>query len=128
MKKLYSLFTIFCIFLFSACGTEEPANPAEDTLVSLPSSIESLYGEDYEDVKESFDNAGFINIEVVPLKDLENEEGNNSVEEITVNGLTDFDKSIQYDADVLVQIKYHSLIEENVPFSSAEAAGKTMRK
>lgn len=102
-----------------ACG----GSSSDDNRVNAPISSQSANGKNYEDVALQFESAGFTNVQVVPMGDLItgwiNDE--NAVEEISINGDTEYSTSEKFDPDVQVVIRYHSFPEDESASSGAVA-------
>ena len=86
-----------------------------DMLFAPCSSDELAKDEMYEYVKQQFEEAGFINVSCVPIKDLVfgllTEDG--EIEEVSINGVTEFKDFDMFPFDAEVIIKYHTFSEGN---------------
>lgn len=78
--------------------------------LKLPFSSRDLRYEDYRDVETKLKKVGFTNIESVPMGDLITgwlfDEG--EVDEVSIDGDTEFSRNSWYDEDAIIQIRYHS--------------------
>lgn len=85
-------------------------------LIALPFSSKEIKGENYTDILEKLETAGFVNVSVEPVYDIitgwltDDEE----IESITVDGDKKFSSGDEYRPDVKIVITYHTLKENNV--------------
>lgn len=99
--------------LFIMCAvvwiTEQPAKPKEDE-VKVPFSAEELEGKNYEVVISDLENAGFTNVKEKQIKDivvgLVKKDG--EVEQVSVNGDSDFTSGTIFPDDAKVVVVYHT--------------------
>ena len=111
--------------------------------IKVDSFIDDLIGENYKDVKESLEGYGFTNISCIAKKDLKrelkkgflfserNEYEDGEVEEISINGETNFKKNDMFLPNAKVTVKYHTYIgsatqekeEENKSFKKCSHCG-----
>lgn len=95
----------------------------------VPSSYDTLIEMNYESVQEKFENSGFTNIKLEPIEDLITgwltDDG--EVENVTVDGSTEFASGDWYPNDVEVVIQYHTFPpeEEGGSTDDEEAEEKT---
>lgn len=86
-----------------------------DMLFAPYSSDELAKDEMNEHVKQQFEEAGFTNVSCVPIKDLAfgslTEDG--KIEEVSINGVTEFKDFDMFPFDAEVIIKYHTFSEGN---------------
>jgi len=80
---------------------------------------------DYEKVADSFEDAGFTNIHVIPEHDLElsDIDKENTVIQVTVKGDTEFEAKEKRPYDAKVEITYHALKNIYVSISAEDAEG-----
>ena len=74
------------------------------------------------------EEAGFTNIETIPMLDLqsEKEEGlENTIQEIEIGGQAEFKKCKRFDFTTTILISYHSYAERNMIITSEEAKGES---
>lgn len=94
------------------CGSEENVGDQ----IEMEQSAEEYRGENYEDVVLEMQELGFVNIETQAIEDLIfgwlTEE--NSVEEIAIGGITDFESGDIFDIEDKIIISYHAFPEEDV--------------
>lgn len=76
--------------------------------INVPISASDAKGMKYYDVVSQLESAGFFNIEVEPVDDLVFGIREDSVKEISIDGLTKFDKDNEFSADSSIIIKYHT--------------------
>lgn len=106
MKRFLSLLLVFIMcFTLVGCGTgEDHAGQAK-----TPSGSSVQKGRDYQDVIGDFEEHGFTNIQTEEIDDLITgwltKEG--EVEDVAVNGDTDYSADKWVDADSEVLIRYH---------------------
>lgn len=138
MKRLIALVLIGLVAAsLTACGTaDQPSDTAE-----MPESSSALKGEDYQDVMARLEAAGFTRIETSTLDDLITgwltKDG--EVEQVSVDGATDFDAGSRFPRDARIVITYHTFpetetdeagdddpAEEEVPEGVESDAGDTI--
>ena len=102
--------------------TKEPTTAAQK--IKIPVADKECKGY-YYDVYESFEKAGFSNVETEGLNDLlsKDKTKNEQITEVTVDGKKSFKKGDKVMSDVEVVIKYHSMKTAYMPFDADEAEG-----
>lgn len=85
--------------------TDEPVI----TTVTAPYSVEECIGQDFNSIKNGLSSAGFTSIKVEKIEDLKNadEEKLNTIESVTIGGMTDFSKGQEFNKSDEVVILYH---------------------
>ena len=123
MKKLKKviLLVVFGVLL-TACGKQQEVE--EPVLIKIDTSATELIGQNYEVVLEELKQKGFTNIGVEELNDLVvgwlTKDG--EVEEVIINGESDFEKDSEYPVDSKVLIVYHTFEEEPKVTNSESSA------
>lgn len=114
------LIACFALFSLSACGVDSESD------LQTPSSAKDFEGEDYKNVMIQLKDAGFANIETEILDDLITgkitKEG--EVEQVSINGETDFSEDTWFPEKAKVSIAYHSFPEEVEVAEEAKVAKK----
>ena len=111
MKKLLALcLSIALVFALAGCNSTN-----HDGEAKTPSGSSAQKGRDYQTVVETFEEKGFINIQLLELDDLVTgwltKEG--EVEYVTVDGDEDYSADTWYSKDVEVVIAYNTFPEDN---------------
>ena len=117
LKHLFIVFTVLLVALvFSSCSKIE-------TNAITPFTANDAIGKNVDTVKDDLSMAGFDNITIEPLEDLEltQIDQNGIVEIVSINGITNFEGNVEFKSSSKVIIKYHSFKRINIPFSSEEA-------
>lgn len=117
LKRLFIVFTVLLVALvFSSCSKIE-------TNAITPFTANDAIGKNVDTVKDDLSMAGFDNITIEPLEDLEltQIDQNGIVEIVSINGITNFEGNVEFKSSSKVIIKYHSFKRINIPFSSEEA-------
>jgi len=98
--------------------------------VNPPITMPELKNENYKDIVKMFENASFNNIETKKIKDLtvDQIERKSTIEEILINGKSDFLKSDTFFEDTEVLITYHTLMDINPPASSDELEAMALKE
>lgn len=98
----------------------------DNKTVSSPIKSKEEYNVTYIDLKESFRDAGFINISCNDVDDLLTSQidKENIVTEVSIDGKTMFSKGDEFSATDKVIITYHSPAYVDCPISAKEAKGK----
>ena len=88
----------------------EDKQATEEGKIIINFSMEDLVGQDYKEVNKKLQQQGFTNIKLETIDDLITGwlTKNGEVEEVTVNGRTDFKKTSYYLPNVEIIIKYHT--------------------
>lgn len=98
---LVILTSTFLYFKYDRVGPDE---------IKMTASASDYKGKNYEEVKRELLNAGYINIEIIPLDDLItgwiNKDG--SVEQVSINGNFNFSEGSVFKKNSNVTITYHS--------------------
>lgn len=91
--------------------------------VKAPYADSDCIGRNYDVVRLDFAEAGFDNIEIIALKDLDADESelNGAVVSVTVDDLATFDEKTSFEYSSKVIIKYHSYKQVGIPVSYEEA-------
>lgn len=78
--------------------------------IPIPLSSEDIIGRDYIEINKKLKEAGFINIQNIPLNDLIlgwiNKK--NEIETITIDGIEEFSRDYRCRPDASIIIEYHS--------------------
>ena len=117
LKRLFIVFTVLLVALvFSSCSKIE-------TNAITPFTANDAIGKNVDTVKDDLSMAGFDNITIEPLEDLEltQIDQNGIVEIVSINGITNFEGNVEFKSSSKVIIKYHSFKRINIPISSEEA-------
>lgn len=97
------------VIIISACSNEQDPN-----LVKVSKSSDEIVGENYQTVISDFEEMGFTNIETKVLDDLITgwltKDG--EIEQVEINGVTDFSTNDSFQKDSKVVITYHTFPEE----------------
>lgn len=112
------LFTILNIMSYS-WGQSSPGktNPNDDSTeappvvaVAVPYGAAECAGQDYSTIKSDFSSAGFISVKVEKVEDLKPSDSDkvNTIESISVDGNTEFDKGQEFNSNDAVVIRYHA--------------------
>lgn len=118
MKRFLSLLLVF-LMCFSLAGCGGGADHTDQAKTPSGSSVQK--GRDYQDVIEDFEEHGFTNIQTEELDDLITgwltKEG--EVEDVAINGDTDYsaDKWVPADSEVLIRYHVFPKDEETEPVS-----------
>ena len=82
---------------------------ADEAVISEAMAIHR--GKNYHFIVDSFRGAGFTQINVVPLNDLNflSKGNNGKVEDVTINGDSDFDEGDVFSKSSIITITYHSI-------------------
>lgn len=103
------LFLIMIVCFGLAEGSEQKNKPKEDE-IEVPFSAEELEGKNYEVVISDLENAGFTNVKEKQIKDivvgLVKKDG--EVEQVSVNGDSDFTSGTIFPDDAKVVVVYHT--------------------
>lgn len=110
---LIGLSVILFILFFGIMGIIE-STPDSDGNIRLPYVLSDYNDENYEDVINKLEDAGFTNIKAIASEDLIlgwlNKEG--EVASLTVGGLKEFETSDRYPIDIEIIIEYHTFPAE----------------
>lgn len=91
-------------------GNVDKKQATDEGKIAVNYSKEDLVGLDYADVKKKLEKQGFINIQLEPVGDLITgwitKDG--EVEEVTINGGTDYKETSYYSPEVEIVIIYHT--------------------
>lgn len=83
---------------------------ADSKIIKVPNSSSHYFGMNYRDAQEELTAYGFTNIVLLPKRDLIKgwitKDG--AVEEVSINGKTEFKEKNKFPADVHVVITYHT--------------------
>ena len=94
----------------SLLETIDKKQAIDEGKIAVNYSKEDLVGLDYADVKKKLEKQGFINIQLEPVGDLITgwitKDG--EVEEVTINGGTDYKETSYYSPEVEIVIIYHT--------------------
>lgn len=116
------IIVVVCVLLLLAvAGGGSSDEESHDGQVQPPVSSSSAEDKNYEDVVLQFEDAGFTNVTAENEEDLVtgwiHDEG--SVEEVSINGDTEYATSDWYEPDAKVVVRYHGFPEHS---SSSEVA------
>ncbi|MDD3894346.1 MAG: DUF4839 domain-containing protein [Syntrophomonadaceae bacterium] len=111
MKKfLIILFLVITIIIVSGCTGQENVN-----MLKVSSSSDELVGENYQTVISELETIGFTNIETQVLDDLIlgwlTKDG--EVEQVEINGTTEFSANTSFPKDAKIIIAYHTFPKES---------------
>lgn len=141
MKRLHIfLFVTFLCIMITACGNRSNENRMsanvitngdnsiqtdvviDDENVEMVLSAERYLGRDYELTIAQLGYYGFSNIHTNVIEDLTSSDlaKDGTIEEISINGITDFKSGSEFPKDADVLITYHAIKRLNPPLSSAE--------
>lgn len=111
-KKIKCIPIVLAIVLFVLAGCGEKS-------LSVPIGSSDAIGKNYEDVVSSLQNAGFTDIELVPVDDLtsESSQADGSIEQITINDLSSFNASDKVAQESKVSIVYHRIPRISFPLA-----------
>lgn len=119
MKKSITLFLIVILLFLTACngGSDISEESVEVTLSQIDFGDKNYY-----DVWNMLEEDGFTNVQVEALDDLlsSEEEKNDLVERVTIDGSEIYEVGNRYVSDVEVKIYYHNIKMVYAPFSSEE--------
>lgn len=92
--------------------------------INVPYRAEECIGKNIKDVANDFRTSGFLYIDEQISEDLEYSEIDklNSIESVSVDGITDFDENAKFKFTSKVVLVYHSFKRIPIPFSSDEIA------
>ncbi|HEY5587628.1 MAG TPA: hypothetical protein VIK86_01580 [Candidatus Paceibacterota bacterium] len=126
-KKLISIIMLLVVILIITVGiiSERNADKNAETngLISIPFGSLDLEDENYEKVVTQLEDAGFINIETLKIKDLSlgiiTKDG--EVESMTIDGEKDFSNGDRFDKNVKINVSYHTFPGEESEEKEAES-------
>ena len=80
------------------------------SVIKLPNPSDYYYGRDFHDVQNELTAYGFINIALLPQRDLIKGwlTKNGAVERVSINGNTEFRRKAKFPNDARVVITYHT--------------------
>lgn len=108
-KTLFSLCLMIAITILSACSDEPDSN-----MVKINASSDEIVGENYQTVVSNLKETGFTNVETKVLDDLITgwltKDG--EVEQIEINGNTEFGINESFQKDSKIVITYHTFAKE----------------
>ena len=119
--KFIAILVLFCIASFSAFMYLQSANH-----IVMPFSTDALIDSNYTTVLSKLTNAGFTNIYLNELNDLEYKsvEKEYLVTAVSIDGDSVFMKGEKHSKDAKVVITYHSLALISAPLTNKDAKGK----
>lgn len=96
--------------------TSETTNAATETALVAPYGANECIGRNYSTVESYFVSAGFTNIQVKEIEDIELSDADklDTVESISIDGKADFSKGEEFNAIDTVTIQYHAYKKCNV--------------
>ena len=110
--RVLVLIGVACVLFLGLMALYEKR--AERNTTAMPVASKELKGHNCQDVKTELQSAGFTSVETVALPDLKiglfNKPG--EVEEVSVNGRTDFDAESRFPTDARILIRYHTFPEK----------------
>ncbi len=82
----------------------------DSKIIKVPNSSSHYFGMNYKDAQEELTAYGFTNIALLPKRDLIKGwlTKDSAVEEVSINGKTEFKEKNKFPADVSVVITYHT--------------------
>lgn len=114
-------FALTVVFSVAACSNETTLT---DDQARIPGSSDDFKDEDFQDVVDTFTDAGFTEVSTTPMDDLVtgwlSDPG--SVEDVEIGGIASFDAGNVFQRDVSVVVRYHSFPEEDASESAAPTA------
>lgn len=121
MRRLFSLaislLMMVALLAFPGCYSSDSDNDSTTTtipILKLPIGSDEVYGKNYKVLIDLFESQGFTNINVDPIDDLIvgwlTKDGD--VEEVAINGNTNFVKGNEARASDKIVIRYHTFPEE----------------
>ncbi len=120
-KALLAALAVLVLVIAIGALSEDRDQP-DVTAAAMPESAADFKGDDYQDVKTRLQDAGFTSIETTAIPDLITgwltKDG--EVEEVSVNGETDFGAGSEFSKDATIVIRYHTFPEED-PHEAAES-------
>lgn len=101
----------------------QPKEQVDPNTAAMPESAAALKGENYQDVKTKLKTAGFTSVETSAIPDLVTGwlKKDGEVEEVSVNGGTDYSDGSRFPKSATIVIRYHTFPERE----SAKAAEST---
>ncbi len=124
MKKWVLLSIGILSLTLSGCS-KDSAEVNND--VTIPASAKDFKKENYEDVQLQLEKAGFTNIKIKSIDDLITGwlTSDGEVENVSIDGVTDFSENDAFDKDSKVVITYHTFKEESSDVSSESSSSST---
>lgn len=140
MKRLISIaLLVAMLFSLTACGKSvdsttrsgsvfsgsNEATPTDPARYS-PYDSAQLVGMDFAQVEALFQEAGFDNIVLVPVDDIDANSSipDGAVEAVRINGLSEYTSGTVFDKDAEIIITYHNIPKILLPISQADAVSK----
>lgn len=124
-KRLLLLCILVAVICISACSDEQDPN-----VLKVNKSSDEIIGENYQTVIPELKEAGFTNIDTKELDDLITgwltKDG--EIEEIKINGKTEFGANDSFKKDSKVVITYHTFSKEEKGDTEFESADKKRSK
>lgn len=118
---------VFLLILVGIVGCGSSRNTSGMSRIAMPESAESLVGKQYEDVVMQLQSAGFTNVQTKKKEDLITgwitKEG--EVEQVSVNGDTDFTTYDKFDPNATIIITYHAFPDKDKASDSGNGADTT---
>ena len=133
MKRTLNVLPLLFALLLGACGQALPDRSADSPVRLFENTKSSLYspydsgeyqGMQYEEVQDLFSSAGFKNINLVSMDDIDSksETADGSVEAVTINGSEDYTAQTEFDEDAEIIITYHRIPRVAIPLTPEEAS------
>lgn len=93
-------------------------------------SSEKLIGENYSEVVDTFETAGFTNINAVEIADLNSSEESkaDSVSNVSIWFIDSFNENTKFPSNAKVTISYHTMKDVYAPLSAKELKGKNVKE
>lgn len=112
--------TAAVVFSVVACSSDAETEAG----VKMPAASKDLNGQSYQDVAGALEKAGFTNVETKALEDLIIGflNGEDEVEEVAVEGDTQFSEDDRFPAGAEIVVSYHSFPEDQEEGDSSESA------
>ncbi|MFP3713265.1 DUF4839 domain-containing protein [Puerhibacterium sp. TATVAM-FAB25] len=119
-----SVAMLLAVSSLAGCG----GGDTHENELRSPLAASAAEGQDYEDVVKQLEAAGFTNVETKVLDDLVTGwlTSDGEVEQVSINGVADFDGNDWFPTDASVVVTYHTFPEEGSdkgPSDSSEESG-----
>ncbi len=137
MKKIFAILFIIClILLLASCGISDIVSQPNRGSTAIdnadiptrrsPKSSSEYVGMDYVQAEAALRQAGFQQIIIVPVDDINSssEINDGAVESVRINGLDEYTTSTEFTFEDEVVISYHRIPKIPVPMSLSDAASE----
>ena len=127
-KKFWKVFLVI-VFIFIVCGFALYKISEYKKLIPVGMSSEEMTGLHYEEVTNKLKTAGFLNVYLEELNDLEieDEKQEGLVEQVFIGDIHIFDEAQKFSYEDEVIIRYHTVREIYAPISSENAEGENYK-